>query len=80
MQSVRSKRRNMMLVWAELFISSDLPIAVSMQKSDGRKSSLKILLFMIKKDQENVIDIVKNTHYNVFKFLTIRNAVTGRST
>lgn len=35
---------------------------------------------MIKKDQENVIDIVKNTHYNVFKFLTIRNAVTGRST
>ena len=33
---------------------------------------------MIKKDQENVIDIVKNTHYNVFKFLTIRNAVTGR--
>lgn len=25
-----------------------------------------------KKDQENVIDIVNNTHYNVFKFLTIR--------
>ena len=24
----------------------------------------------IKKDQENLIDKVKNTHYNVFKFLT----------
>ena len=33
-----------------------------------------------KKDQENVIDIVNNTHYNVFKFLAITNAVTGRST
>ena len=46
----------------------------------GRKSSPEILLFGIKKDQENVIDKDKNTHYNVFKFLTIRNAVTGRST
>lgn len=33
-----------------------------------------------KKDQENAIDKDKNTHYNVFKFLTITNAVTGRST
>ena len=35
---------------------------------------------VIKKHQENMIDNVNNTHYNVFKFLTIINAVTGRST
>lgn len=38
------------------------------------------ILRNVKKDQENLIDKVKNTHYNEFKFLSITNAVTGRST